>query len=429
MVDQKTKYLNSSTKEYETRSKTTANAVQLFKNQLGALGIVIGSALLPALTSIMETLGPIIKRMADFAEAHPALTRVIVATVAGLVALRVAAIAAQFSLLWMRGGMIAGAIGGMRVLSGVVRGLGLAFLPLRLYGRSLLFIGQATAMAAAGNVLALRSMRAAALAMANPMRVLRVVAIGLRTALLFSGVGLVLAGIAAAGTFIYNNWDGVKAMIQGVADGFMAGLGPVMPVIQPIVDAVKSIWDSLTGLVGPLATSTGEWRLWGEAIGGAAAEGIKTVIEAIRQVIGYFGQAYEKAKSVADAIRNWGSGYSGGAASASTPAGSVVGPGGAVISGARAAGGPVVGGRTYLVGEEGPEIFTASRSGTIIPNHQLSGGASPGGGRSVSIGAVHVHAAPGMSEEGLARKVLAMIERQLRDDMDGVQADIEYGVA
>lgn len=39
----------------------------------------------------------------------------------------------------------------------------------------------------------------------------------------------------------------------------------------------------------------------------------------------------------------------------------------------RAKGGPVTGGKTYLVGEKGPELFTPPASGTIIPNHRLGG--------------------------------------------------------
>jgi lambda family phage tail tape measure protein len=39
----------------------------------------------------------------------------------------------------------------------------------------------------------------------------------------------------------------------------------------------------------------------------------------------------------------------------------------------KAAGGPVDAGVTHLVGENGPELFTPSGSGTIIPNHALSG--------------------------------------------------------
>lgn len=44
------------------------------------------------------------------------------------------------------------------------------------------------------------------------------------------------------------------------------------------------------------------------------------------------------------------------------------------LGGARANGGPVTGGVSYLVGERGPEIFTPSGSGAIIPNHEVGGG-------------------------------------------------------
>jgi uncharacterized phage infection (PIP) family protein YhgE len=42
------------------------------------------------------------------------------------------------------------------------------------------------------------------------------------------------------------------------------------------------------------------------------------------------------------------------------------------VSGARADGGPVAAGKSYLVGEEGPEIFTPPNSGNIIPNGQAA---------------------------------------------------------
>lgn len=45
--------------------------------------------------------------------------------------------------------------------------------------------------------------------------------------------------------------------------------------------------------------------------------------------------------------------------------------GGFPIAGARANGGPVSSGGTYLVGERGPELFTPSISGTIVPNNKL----------------------------------------------------------
>jgi hypothetical protein len=41
---------------------------------------------------------------------------------------------------------------------------------------------------------------------------------------------------------------------------------------------------------------------------------------------------------------------------------------------ARALGGPVMGNNTYLVGEQGPELFTPSSAGNITPNHAMGGG-------------------------------------------------------
>jgi hypothetical protein len=45
-----------------------------------------------------------------------------------------------------------------------------------------------------------------------------------------------------------------------------------------------------------------------------------------------------------------------------------------MVAGARASGGPVAGGGTYLVGEQGPELFTPGTSGNITPNNALGGG-------------------------------------------------------
>lgn len=44
------------------------------------------------------------------------------------------------------------------------------------------------------------------------------------------------------------------------------------------------------------------------------------------------------------------------------------------FGGARADGGPVASGKTYLVGERGPEMFTPRTAGAIVPNHALGGG-------------------------------------------------------
>ena len=46
-------------------------------------------------------------------------------------------------------------------------------------------------------------------------------------------------------------------------------------------------------------------------------------------------------------------------------------PGSRFFGGIRAEGGPVKGGKSYLVGERGPEMFSPGVSGTITPNHAM----------------------------------------------------------
>ena len=46
---------------------------------------------------------------------------------------------------------------------------------------------------------------------------------------------------------------------------------------------------------------------------------------------------------------------------------------GKIFSGFLANGGPAKAGRSYIVGERGPEVFTPGRSGMVTPNHALGG--------------------------------------------------------
>jgi tape measure domain-containing protein len=50
-----------------------------------------------------------------------------------------------------------------------------------------------------------------------------------------------------------------------------------------------------------------------------------------------------------------------------------LGPGGLNMLEFRQAGGPVMGGGSYIVGEAGPELFVPGSSGNIVPNHALGG--------------------------------------------------------
>jgi phage-related minor tail protein len=76
------------------------------------------------------------------------------------------------------------------------------------------------------------------------------------------------------------------------------------------------------------------------------------------------------------------------------------------VAGARAAGGPVSGGSTYLVGEQGPELFTPSGDGRITPHAALDGG------RTASV-VVNITTPDAQSFQKSRSQVAAMLSRAL----------------
>lgn len=72
-----------------------------------------------------------------------------------------------------------------------------------------------------------------------------------------------------------------------------------------------------------------------------------------------------------------------------------------VFGGGRASGGPVSAGTTYLVGENGPELFTSATSGTIIPNNKMGGGGST----------FNITVNGAIDSEGTARQIIDLINR------------------
>ena len=69
------------------------------------------------------------------------------------------------------------------------------------------------------------------------------------------------------------------------------------------------------------------------------------------------------------------------------------GSSGATMSrvGLRASGGPVSAGSSYLVGEQGPEMFVPSASGTIISNDAMGGWSRASGGGSVNVQTLNIY--------------------------------------
>lgn len=123
-VSDSSKYAGSMGKEYETRSKTTAFALQQLTNRAVEVGIVVGNVLLPPFNDFMATIGPVVSSVAELAEANPWLVKTVIGAAAGFVALRLGAMGATFALkaLLTVGSLspLGLAIRGIALLAGVV---------------------------------------------------------------------------------------------------------------------------------------------------------------------------------------------------------------------------------------------------------------------------------------------------------------------
>ena len=163
----------------------------------------------------------------------------------------------------------------------------------------------------------------------------------------------------------------------GVAESVAGVVGPIVKDLQPVISTLMS---SIGSLIGTVVELVG-W-LWGDGKGplAIAVQGIGgflgilfTVLGKIADVIGIVIKlVMELATAIAD-----------------SPVGQLIGGiagfVGDLFGGKKANGGPVKGGKAYLVGEKGPEIFAPGRAGMILPNRLLtatamSQGASGGGG-------------------------------------------------
>lgn len=152
-------YAGSMEAEYAARAATTANNIQLAKNQMAALGITIGNVLLPGVNSMIGSFNGVMSSVQKWAQANPGLA-------SGLVKVAIGAIAI---------------VGGLSALS---IGLITIFGPMMMVGRAF----GAVALAAKGMSMAL---------LTNPI------------------TWIVLA-IAGAAFLIYKNWAPISAFFVGI---------------------------------------------------------------------------------------------------------------------------------------------------------------------------------------------------------------------
>lgn len=182
--------------------------------------------------------------------------------------------------------------------------------------------------------------------------------------------------IPAISEFAANFKDNVLPILKSVWD-FIKGL------FTPIIEGVREAFANVSEAVSNNSTELNKFLVFVKAIyefgktylapfiGEVLGAAFKVLGVAISGVIGFFStlvglidKAYKALVAFVNFIKN------------NPVTQGIAG----VFGGGRAAGGPVSAGTTYLVGENGPELFTSSTSGTIIPN-----GAMGGSGTTVNI--------------------------------------------
>jgi len=233
LVGDPTQYAGSMLAEYATQAETTANALILTQNFMKGLSIAVGSILLPELNELLLTVQPLIKMITDWAAAHPELVTMVFRVVLALGAMKAASIALRWGIFTAL----------TPILHLIRAGSWLLVLLPRLVG--------------------------GLLALLNPMKLVRASIIALKWAVISTGIGALLVGIAMAGVWIYNNWAGLGEFFKGFWQGFKDALGPAAPMLEGVIAYAREIWTWFTNILGPMDASKEAWRALGVDAGGA----------------------------------------------------------------------------------------------------------------------------------------------------------------
>lgn len=144
---------------------------------------------------------------------------------------------------------------------------------------------------------------------------------------------------------IKNFIDTVKAIAIPIFQGLKSAFDNIRSAVEDNKESFQTLIEFLAKYVAPF-------------VGGVLKLAIEGLGKAISIVINLVGSLIEGFRTLISLGSKIG-GFVGG-----------------IFGGGKAAGGSVAAGTTYLVGERGPELFTPSGSGTIIPNGALSGSSS-----------------------------------------------------
>jgi phage-related protein len=204
--------------------------------------------------------------------------------------------------------------------------------------------------------------------------------------------------IPAIETFVsgLGGKDGLSNAFNNIVDIYKSVFGPILEGIKYAFDKIKDavmdnkdsfekLWNFIKDFLAPFLG--GAFKLAIEV----CADALSILVRAVAKVIDVFDTVFKGIKKAFDLLKDFVNFIKNNPVTQGVSG---------LFGGGRAMGGPVSAGTTYLVGENGPELFTSSTSGTIIPNQ---GG---GGGNTFNI---TVNGA--LDSEGTARTIVNILNR------------------
>lgn len=252
-VSSKEKFLGSNEKEFQARSNTVANKIQLMKNTLNSLGISIGNVFLPYISTAIEYLSGFIKKITEFAQNNEELVKKIGLSVAAFLGFNafMTAARAAFALFTI-------SFGGYRKI--------LMLLPFDCVKLNASLSQCSITMKAKATLTALASKALNSFSLATKtaggtslgfVGGLKKIVLGFRVlslAFLSNPIGLILTAIAAAGALIYKYWDHVKAFFTGFFEGLRKNIAPVTDVFNGFFTAVKTAFSPLMPIFSKISS-------------------------------------------------------------------------------------------------------------------------------------------------------------------------------
>lgn len=315
-VGDASQYAGSMEAEYQARSRTTANQLQLAKNAIVAVGIGIGSALLPAINGVLNAIIPVVSAFANWAQQNQGIVQTMVALAASfagvlLAARSLLAIRAGFNMLKETARLFYTVNQNGQI---VLRGAAMAS---NIFKAGLSGLGTAFRLAATGA-------RALAMAlMANPIIAIVAVIIAVVAAIIYfwntneqfraaviaiwnNIVSFGMSLFSALAAFFTGVWNGLVAIATAVWSGIMTVATMAVSVIMDIISAFGAFFTGVWN--GCLAIASAVWDAISSFVSGAASV-IEGIISAL---VDYISSAWDSAvaavqsfaNSVMDAIGN-----------------------------------------------------------------------------------------------------------------------------